>query len=64
MLNHLTHIKNNLNLVPKERYVVLIAFNPTDEAYRQCILSYDEGFWNHQRDVIDDNLKNFNSSIN
>jgi len=64
MLNHLTHIKNNLNLVPKDRYVVLIALNPTDEAHRQCSFSCVKGFWNHQRDGVDDNLKNFNSSIN
>ncbi len=49
--------KINLNIVPEDPYLVLIALNPTEESLRNnAVFSRDEGFWNLLRDaeLIDD----------
>jgi hypothetical protein len=49
--------KTNLNIVPEDPYLVLIALNPTEEALKNnAVFSRDGGFWNLLRDagLIDD----------
>jgi hypothetical protein len=44
--------KTNLNIVPEDPYLVLIALNPTEEALENnAVFSRDEGFWNLLRDA-------------
>ena len=44
--------KINLNIVPEDPYLVLIALNPTEESLRNnAVFSRDEGFWNLLRDA-------------
>jgi hypothetical protein len=42
--------KNNLNLVLRDLYLVLIALTPTEEAQeKNTVFSRDEVFWNSKR---------------
>ncbi len=50
-------MSKNLNIVPEDPYVVLIALNPTEEAIKNnAVFSRDKGFWNllRQADLIHD----------
>jgi hypothetical protein len=45
-------MSKNLNIVPDDPYLVLIALNPTEEALRNnAVFSRDESFWNLLRDA-------------
>jgi hypothetical protein len=44
--------KINLNIVPEDPFLVLIALNPTEEALKNnAVFSRDESFWNLLRDA-------------
>jgi len=50
-------IETNLNIVPNDPFLVLIALNPTEEAIQnKAVFSRDEGFWNllREAELIDD----------